>query len=133
MTSNQTPQNKNNGCLIGCGATILLIAVLGLIGSISSMMETPEQKAEKKAQVLNEWFESGSDISCESHLKEQLRDPNSYERDGDFTTPTNDGKKRIITWKFRSKNGFGGYTPAIGMCLITKENGGTVKATVLGQ
>lgn len=86
MTSNQTPQN--NGCLIGCGATILLIAVLGLIGSISSMMETPEQKAAKEAQVLNEWFESGSDISCENHLKEQLRDPNSYERDGEFTTPT---------------------------------------------
>lgn len=131
MTSNQTQQN--NGCLIGCGGVILLIAVFGLIGSISNMMETPEQKAAKQAQVLNEWFESGSDISCENHLKEQLRDPNSYERDGDFTTPTNDGKKRIITWKFRSKNGFGGYTPAIGMCLITKENGGTVKATVLGQ
>jgi Na+-translocating ferredoxin:NAD+ oxidoreductase RnfG subunit len=133
MTSNQTPQNTNNGCLMGCGAIVLLIAVFGLIGSISSMMETPEQKAAKEARVLNEWFENGSDISCESHLKEQLRDPNSYERDGDFTTPTNDGKKRIITWKFRSKNGFGGYTPAIGMCLITKENGGTVKATVLGQ
>jgi len=131
MTSNQTPQS--NGCLIGCGATILLIAVLGLIGSISSMMETPEQKAAKEAQVLNEWFEGGSEYSCENQLKEQLRDPNSYERDGEFTTLTNDGIKRTITWKFRSKNGFGGYAPAIGMCLITKDNKGTVKATVLGE
>ena len=118
------------------GATTIYLLLFLLIGGIRRSLqgkETPAQKAAKKEQVLNEWFESGSDISCENHLKEQLRDPNSYERDGEFTTPTNDGKKRIITWKFRSKNGFGGYAPAIGMCLITKENGGTVKATVLGQ
>ena len=118
---------------VGCLGLIVLFAVIWIFSSIQSAIETPEQKAAKQAQVLNEWFESGSDISCENHLKEQLRDPNSYERDGEFTTPTNDGKKRIITWKFRSKNGFGGYAPAIGMCLVTKENGGTVKATVLGQ
>ena len=118
---------------IGCGALIGLFALIWIFSAIQSAVETPEQKAAKQAQVLNEWFESGSDISCEKNLKEQLRDPNSYERDVDFTTPTNDDKKRIVTWKFRSKNGFGGYTPAIGMCLVTKENGGTVKATVLGQ
>jgi hypothetical protein len=118
---------------IGCASLLGIVALIWIFGAIQSAVETPAQKAAKEAQVLNKWFESGSDISCESHLKDQLRDPNSYERDGDFTTPTNDGKKRIITWKFRSKNGFGGYTPAIGMCLVTKDNGGTVKATVLGQ
>ena len=131
MTSNQTPPN-NAPMVLGVGL-ILFIIVPGLIVKIFNMIETPEQKAAAEAKQQNYWFESGSDISCENHLKQQLRDPNSYERDGEFTTPTNDGKKRIVTWKFRSKNGFGGYTPAIGMCLVSKENGGTVKATVLGQ
>ena len=62
-----------------------------------------------------------------------MRDPDSYARNGDFTFPTNDGNKKVVTWEFRSKNGFGGYTPGIGMCLVTKEKGGTVKATVFGQ
>lgn len=118
---------------IGCGGFIGLIAVVWIFSAIQSAIETPEQKAAKQAQVLNEWFLSGSDISCEGHLKEQLRDPNSYERDGDFTTPSNNDKERIVTWKFRSKNGFGGLTNGIGMCLVTKKDGGTVKATVLGQ
>jgi Na+-translocating ferredoxin:NAD+ oxidoreductase RnfG subunit len=142
MTSPQTPTPKQKTpeeqaaekvFNIGCGGFILFILVIWIFSAVQTAYETPEQKAAKQAQVLNEWFESGSDISCENNLKEQLRDPNSYERDGDFTTPSNDGKKRIITWKFRAKNGFGGYTPGIGMCLITKENGGTIKATTLGQ
>jgi len=143
MTSPQTPKPRQRTpeeqaaadkvFNIGCGGFILLFFVIWIFSAVQTAYETPEQKAAKQAQVLNEWFESGSDISCENNLKEQLRDPNSYERDGDFTTPSNDGKKRIITWKFRAKNGFGGYTPGIGMCLITKENGGTIKATTLGQ
>ena len=118
---------------IGCGALIGLFALIWVFSAIQSAVETPEQKAAKQAQVLNEWFNSGSDISCEGHLKEQLRDPSSYERDGDFTTPSNNDKEKIVTWKFRSKNGFGGLTNGIGMCLVTKKDGGTVKATVLGQ
>ena len=120
-----------SGCLVSLGIMFGSILLLASLPSIFS--ESPEQKALKKAQVLNEWFNSGSDISCEGHLKEQLRDPNSYERDGDFITPSNNDKEKIITWKFRSKNGFGGFTNSIGMCLITKKDGGTVKATVLGQ
>jgi len=112
---------------------ILLFAVAALVGSISSVLETPEQKAAKEAEVLNTWFNGGSEYSCQDHLKEQLRDPNSYEKDGDFVTSSNDGKKRIVIWKFRSKNGFGGMTPGVAMCLVTKAKGGTVKATVVGQ
>jgi hypothetical protein len=131
----QTVDNKKSfikvfsGCLVSLGIMFGGILLLASLPSIFS--ESPEQKALKKAQVLNEWFNSGSDISCERHLKEQLRDPNSYERDGDFTTPTDNGKEKIITWKFRSKNGFGGLTNSIGMCLVKKD--GKYKATVLGQ
>lgn len=127
------PTEKTNIQLIA--ESLFLLGVIALCASyfVFQGRETPEQKAAKEQQILNEWFESGSDIACENHLKEQLRDPSSYERNGDFTAPSNDGNKRIITWKFRSKNGFGGYNSGIGMCLITKANGGTVKATVLGE
>lgn len=134
LPPHKTPEQKKleeQVSTLGCGAFIAFIAVVWIFSSIQSAVETPEQKAAKQAQVLNEWFNSGSDISCERHLKEQLRDPNSYERDGDFTTPTDNGKEKIITWKFRSKNGFGGLTNSIGMCLVKKD--GKYKATVLGQ
>jgi len=142
---NTKPTEKIN--LTGCGVLLGMLAILVIVSSInivSNTLETPEQKAAKQAQAQKEkvnkekemvdrWFEGGSEYGCEGQLKEQLRDPNSYERDGDFTTLSNDGVKRTITWKFRSKNGFGGYAPAVGICLITKEKGGTVKATVIGE
>ena len=129
-----TKKPENQGCLIGCGSLILLIAVLGLVGSISTLQEqnlTPEQKAQKEKEKVDEWFSITSQYSCESNLKEKLRDPNSYERDGEFTTPTDDGTKKVITWKFRAKNGFGGYDAGIGMCYVGKENGGTVRAEII--
>lgn len=112
----------------------MLIAVSGLIGSISSLQEqnlTPEQKAQKEKEKVDEWYSSTSQYSCESNLKDKLREPGSYERDGDFTTPTDDGNKKVITWKFRAKNGFGGYNAGIGMCYVDKENGGTIKTEVI--
>ena len=53
-----TKKPENQGCLIGCGSLILLIAVVGLIGSISSLQEqnlTPEQKAQKEKEKVDEW------------------------------------------------------------------------------
>jgi hypothetical protein len=134
--SETTKKPENQGCLIGCGAFILLIAIFGLIGSIGSLQEqnlTPEQKAEREKEKVNDWYANTSEYSCESNLKDKLRDPNSYEKDGDFTTPTDDGNNKIITWKFRAKNGFGGYNAGIGMCYVGKENGGTVRTEVIGQ
>jgi len=86
-----------------------------------------------KQAIFRGALKLGASYSCEDNLKKQLRDPNSYERDGDFTTPSNNDKEKVVTWEFRSKNGFGGLTNGIGMCLVTKKDGGTVKATVLGQ
>jgi hypothetical protein len=78
-----------------------------------------------------DWFNSGSDITCENQLKDQLRDPKSYEINGDFITTSNDGERRYVVWRFRSKNGFGGYVSSTAGCVITKDNGGTVKAIVI--
>jgi len=122
---------ENQGCLI---ALVLLVALAGLIGSIRSFQEqnlTPEQKAQKEKEKVNEGYSSTSQYSCEGNLKDKLREPESYVRDGDFTTPSDNGDKKIITWKFRAKNGFGGYNAGIGMCYVGKENGGTIKTEIV--
>jgi hypothetical protein len=96
---------------------------------------TPEQKTQKEAQEKKErvdaWFSEDAQYSCETDLKKKLRDPGSYERGEDFTTPSDNGSEKIITWEFRAKNGFGGYNAGIGMCYVGKEGGGTVKVEVV--
>jgi len=124
MTTN--PQ-KPNGCLIGCGGLIFLFAVFGLIGSLTTTPETaktPEQKKQEQEQKVNEWYNELSSYSCERSLKEDLRNPNSYERSGDFITTSDDGNKKVVVWKFRAENGFGGMNVAAAMCNISKGNGG---------
>ena len=139
MTNNQPKRQKTPlqeaivpFILIGCGGVISLVSLLLVISSFTRV-ETPEQEATRKEEEVSKWFDLGSSKSCEDNLKKQLRDPNSYERDKDFTTPTDNGNEKIITWEFRSKNGFGGLTNGIGMCSVSKKNGGTIKATILGQ
>ena len=117
---------------IGCGGVIFLVVLLWIISSFTRV-ETPEQERTRKEEEISKWFDLGSNRSCEDNLKEQLRDPNSYERDGEFVLSSNNGEVKIITWEFRSKNGFGGLTNGIGMCAVSKKNGGTYKATILSQ
>jgi Na+-translocating ferredoxin:NAD+ oxidoreductase RnfG subunit len=133
---------------IGCGVLVILGIIIALIGSlsncVSNTLEAPEQKAakekqerkekaEKEKEIVNSWFNGGSNFSCEDNLKEKLRDPDSYQRSSDFMVTSNNGNEKTYTWKFRAKNGFGGYNAGIGMCVVTKKNGGTVSATMLGQ
>jgi hypothetical protein len=136
MTSSkksETPEEQTAKKIfnIGCGGTILLIALIWIFSGIQSSLETPEQKAQKEKEKVNKWYSSTSQYSCESNLKDKLREPESYVRDGDFTTPSDNGDKKIITWKFRAKNGFGGYNAGIGMCYVGKENGGTIKTEIV--
>jgi hypothetical protein len=144
MTNNQPKKqvpntkkdpNKNIGGPV-VPVLVVLFTIFGVINFISNQ-KTPEQiraeEQQRKIVEVNDWYMNTSQFSCEDKLKEQLRDPNSYERDKDFTFPTDNGNEKIITWEFRSKNGFGGFTNGIGMCAVSKENGGTVNPTILGQ
>jgi hypothetical protein len=117
-----------------CGSLGLLIAAAALFGYTSSNQQrklTPQQEAHNKEIEVNEWYSSTSQYSCEKNLKDKLREPESYVSDGDFSTPSDDGENKIITWKFRAKNGFGGYNAGIGMCYVGKENGGTIRTEII--
>jgi predicted Fe-S protein YdhL (DUF1289 family) len=90
-----------------------------------------EQRLEEKRQV-QEWIDGyGVRYSCEQQLKRQLRDPDSYQSNDDWREIRDQYGGKILTWGFRSKNGFGGYNLATGTCIATTKDGGTVRAEIL--
>ena len=142
FSNTQKEPNKNIGNPV-LPVFLIILTICGVISFISNQKTPEEQQIAKMQEMKNEqqrkmvkvndWYMNTSKFSCEDKLKEQLRDPNSYERDGEFVLSSNNGEVKIITWEFRSKNGFGGLTNEIGKCSVSKSNGGTVKATILGQ
>jgi len=123
-----TPRKpKGNGCLIGCGGLILLCTILSIIGTWTKTLETaktPEQKKQEQKEQSDRWYNETSTFTCERSLREDLRNPSSYERSGDFLTTSDNGNEKVIIWKFRAENGFGGTNVAAAICSISKKNGG---------
>ena len=129
-----TPEKpKQNGCLIGFGAFILICAFIGSITTSVENAKTPEQKKQEQKEKANEWYNEISSYSCERSLKEDLRNPSSYERSGDFITTSDNGNKKVVIWKFRAENGFGGMNVGGAMCSISKENGGEYNVRQITQ
>jgi len=74
--------------------------------------------AVEKRRFLD-WAKSSDPfVGCQVELKNQLRDPQSYQ--DDFASPDpiiNETQKTVgFVWRFRSRNGFGGYTGAAATC-----------------
>jgi hypothetical protein len=129
MTSpeNQKQQNTKNGC-IGCLAVILFI----IFGAISCSVLFPAKK-QTEAEKVNEWYQGAFFYTCIRSLKGQLRDPESYKDNGEYSTSEDTGNQKTITWNFRSKNGFGGYNASSAICNVSKENGGSGSASIVGE
>lgn len=78
--------------------------------------------AEKRAAARKKflaWAQSSNPfIGCKLAVKDQLRDPGSYDDDWAQPRPVIDKSKDVVSymWSFRSKNGFGGYTQAAATC-----------------
>jgi hypothetical protein len=104
---------------VGCGCLTFLIILL--FGACSSMIAPKETTQEK----LLKWYSSTSNFSCERILKRSLRDPDSYKRESDFVSSSDTGSTKKVMWRFRSKNGFGGYMPGIARCFVSKDDTGT--------
>ena len=104
---------------------VINVLVIGLVYNV-----TRPKQAWETGQETNEWYASGSYDLCEEHLKEQLKDPRSYERAGEIKVVEDDGKEKGITWVFRSKNGFGAMNAARAVCKIKKDKK-WVAATIL--
>lgn len=106
----------------------MLILILGTIGMIVSL--TRPKQAWEIEKENSEWYNGVSYNLCEEHLKEQLRDPRSYERAGEIKVIKDSGTEKSIAWEFRARNGFGGMDAGQGVCLI-KEGSRAVAAEVV--
>ena len=118
---------KENGCLIVFGVFIFLTAISIIIGSLTNTPETPKTPKQKKQEQelqSNRWYNETSSASCERSFKEDLRNPKTYERIGNFITTSDNGNEKVVIWKFRAENGFGGMNVAAAECSIQKKNGG---------
>lgn len=130
-------KQKKNGCLSGCGTLFLVFVGISVFGSIIASLNkkelTPEQKAQEVKEQADKWYNNLSPFSCERELKKDLREPSSYERIGDFITIPDKKGTKVISWKFRARNGFGGYTIGAGVCNVSRADGGIFDVRVVNQ
>ncbi|MCP9775995.1 hypothetical protein [Cyanobium sp. WAJ14-Wanaka] len=117
---------KSNGCA-GCLSVVgILFLILVGVGLFQSSTQTPEQK-------LEEWYAEVSHVSCERILKERLKDPDSYRQISDFAVAKDTGTEKNVVWRFRAKNGFGGYGVSAAICKVSKKDGGSVNPSIVGE
>jgi hypothetical protein len=98
-----------------------LIVVAALVAGCSSTPAPLE---------VTTWAQRGEPwAACQVALRQQLRDPDSYQDDLPGTTPPPrvDAAARTVTyrWQFRAKNGFGGYAAGTAECTNTLPEGST--------
>lgn len=126
---NQTKKKTGpSGCLVIFGAGVATFAILGLITTINNSIPkkklSPQEIASIKRKQVAEWYQNKSHQDCEDHLKKNLRNPDSYKRDGDIGILKDDGNQKTIIWKYRAENGFGGMNYSAVTCLIKNKNNG---------
>jgi len=113
----------------GCALALLLGIGYALLSWCSGPEKTPEQLAAEQAQIeakrvadensgfhcLSGW--DGSNASLVAQIKDQLRDPGSFEHDETRITPEDDGK-HMVMMRYRARNGFGGMNVATAMATV---------------
>lgn len=125
-TDKEKQVDLRNGC-VGCLAVILFI-IIG-VGSCSLLFPAKKQT---EAEGQNEFYQGYFFSTCIRSLKKNLRDPDSYQDDGEYSTSQDTGNQKTITWNFRSKNGFGGYGISSAICLVDKKTK-SVTTTLVGN
>lgn len=120
------------GCL---GLSVFIAVVYGLLSMCSGPSKTPEEiKAEQAKAAADEhagfnclsgW--DGSNASLVKQIKDQLRDPDSFEHDETRITPENNGK-HMVSMRYRARNGFGGMNVAT---AIAEVDHNTCEATLI--
>lgn len=124
-----TTKETTIGCLFCIG--VVLFVFVACTTMFQPKVLTEAEKKEEAVKVLDEWFSKTSHFSCEVNLENKLKDPDSYVKSSDFIITKSTNNSKTIIWKFRAKNGFGGYNVSYAGCDITKENGGTTRAYIV--
>lgn len=111
-------------------AILIPVALLFMIYSIKT---APPAADTHKTAPPSDWLTDGSALAdCKSALRSRLRDPDSYQETGELAGGPIKGDKAVWTWKFRSRNGFGGMNLAIASCVAVSSDR-SVAADVIVQ
>jgi hypothetical protein len=108
----------------GCG--VLLVIIIGLAFTLSMCGgESDQDEASKAASsaedrrkgfhCLSSW--DGSHSGVVAQVKEQLREPGSFEHDETKISPVIDGKHTVMM-KYRARNGFGGMNVSTAIATV---------------
>jgi hypothetical protein len=129
------------GVISGPWCWVLFLAPLAVLTPETPQQILAREKAEKEKKVADqkaerakaeqeekrkflEWANGVNPlVGCKTELKNQLRDPGSYQDDWAQPKPIIDESKKTVSyvWSFRSKNGFGGYMSAAAACESSPE------------
>ena len=80
------------------GGIVLPIAVIVACAAYFILQATGPKQVWEIEKETNEWYGSLAYDLCEEHLKEQLRDPKSYERVGEIKVIQDNGGEKAIAW-----------------------------------
>lgn len=113
-----------------------IVAIIAAIGNCSEKEKTPAQLAAEAAQAaenrergfhcLSTW--DGSHRGLALAIKEQLRDPGSFEHVSTRITPRDKDGNHVAIMEYRARNGFGGMNVAAASAMIRNSD---CKATLL--
>jgi len=122
--------------LIGICAISLVVGIssMGSSSSVTPVKTESIQKETKKEEDKSDGFHclsawDGSHRGVENWVKNNLRDPDSYQHKETRISPVKDGK-HVLTMSYRAKNGFGGYVPGL---VIADVDNATCKATIISN
>lgn len=115
-----TGKEQVQGCAVLLVIVVILAALLGMCSGKSEEDVTADAAAtaedrRKGFHCLSGW--DGSHREVVDQVKEQLRDPSSFEHDGTRITPVKNRKHTLIM-NYRARNGFGGMNVATAMASV---------------
>ena len=112
---------------------ILTLMVAAALAACGQSEAEKQAEAVKKAEDTRKGFHclsswNGAHRGVEKYVKENLRDPSSYEHIETRITPVNKKGEHSLIMKYRAKNGFGGMTVESIMATVKNE---TCQASIM--
>jgi hypothetical protein len=114
---------------------LISVAVIAVsVAYLGGCTESKEEKAQSDAQTVAKKAEDkrkgfhclsgwdGSHRATVNYVKENLRDPDSYQHIKTSITPVDKDGNHMLIMQYRAKNGFGGYATGSVMAIVQNEN-----------
>ena len=134
-------KDARNG-LIGCG--VIAVLLCALLAYCSSSKVDPQAAARERQRLASEAAEdrrkglnclsdlNGANDSLVQQVKDQLREPSSFEHVGTKIGPADRKGDHVVVMQYRAHNGFGGVNNGIAIGTVHPDCSATVKEAADG-